>query len=382
MASFEAARLALTHHWDAEIARIELQNAAQMVEIETGDQDWDAALAFAQKAAFGLFHSRSEYLAHPSFVLARQPDDGYSRRGDGSDYSHLWDGQTGLDAYYLASLVLPGGSGLAEGLLHNFLSTQNAAGEIDWKPGLSGKISHRLAQPILATLALEIDPYCGNHSWLSEIYPALLSFFKNWFTPAHDRDQDSYPEWDHPLQTGLEDNPLYDRWSPSSQGIEIQSLECPGLGALLYREAASLEKIAHQIGADDDLPWLQEKAAGLRAQVEASWNEADASYHYRDFLTHRTSDGNTLYRLQGSSSSTLRRTFKTPQRLILHLAKSSETTRASPCASPGTQSTVRSQRISHRGVGPGCAVTVPPAARMRSRPSPGSNARDWMQKMD
>jgi hypothetical protein len=327
-ASFKAASQALSHRWDAEIARIEMVNASQLVEIETGDQDWDAALAFAQKAAFGLFQSRSEFLAHSSFVLARQPDDGYSRRGDGSDYSHLWDGQTGLDTYYLASLVLPGGSGLAEGLLRNFLSTQNEAGEVDWKPGLSGKTSRRLAQPILATLALEIDALRPDHSWLAEIYPGLLSFFKSWFTPAHDRDQDAYPEWDHPLQTGLEDNPLYDRWSPTSQGIEIQSLECPALAALLYREAASLEQIASQIGATEDVTWLQEKAAALRAQVEESWNAADGIYHYRDFLTHRTSDGNTLYRLQGSSSSTLRRSFKTPQRLILHVTKSSESTRA------------------------------------------------------
>jgi hypothetical protein len=335
-ASFLAARQTLDRHWDAEIARIELVNASQWIEIETGDEDWDAALAFAQKAAYGLFQSRSEQMAHASFVLGRRTDDGYSPRGDGSDYAHLWNGQTGLDSYYLASLILPGGSALAEGLLRNFLATQNESGEIDWKPGLSGKTSHRLGQPILATLALQIDESRTDHSWLAEIYPGLLSFFKLWFSEGHDRDQDGYPEWDHALQTGLEDNPLYDRWSPSSQGIEIQSLECPGLAALLYREAGSLEQIARLVGAVEDIDWLQEKAAALRKEVEESWNASDATYHYRDYLTHRSSDGNTLYRFQGPDSSTLRRSFKTPQRLILHLTKSNETTRAISVRITGT----------------------------------------------
>ena len=327
-ASFKSARQVLARRWDAEISRIELQNASQTVEIETGDEDWDAALALTQKAAYGLFHSPNAHLPYPSFVLSRQPDDGYSRRGDGSDYSHLWDGQTGLDSYYLASLILPGGGAQVEGLLRNFLSTQNETGEIEWKPGLAGKLTHRLAQPILATLAFEIDQTRSDHAWLAEVYPALLSFFKSWFGPLHDRDQDSYPEWDHPLQTGLEDNPLYDRWSPSSQGLEIQSLECPSLAALLYREAFSLEQIARQVGASEEIAWLRAKASELRQQVESSWNSTDGLYHYRDYLTHRSSDGNTLYRLQGSTASTLRRSFKSPQRLILHLIKSDETTRA------------------------------------------------------
>src|SRR5450759_180760 len=274
-ASFQAARQVLSCRWDAEIARIELQNTNQMLEIFTGDEDWDSVFAFTQKAAYSLFHSQNTHLSSPSLVLSRQPDDGYSPRGDGSDYSFLWNGQTGLDSYYLSSLILPGGANLAEGLLQNFLAAQKEDGEVEWKPSLSGKLTNLMAQPILATLALEIDQTRLDHSWLVEIYPPLLKFFKAWFSPQHDRDQDAYPEWDHPLQTGLEDNPLYDRWSPSAQGLEIQSLECPSLASLLYREAYSLEQIALRIGAAEEISWLQKKADQLRQQVESCWNTAE-----------------------------------------------------------------------------------------------------------
>ncbi len=326
--SFQEAKKTLNQRWDAETARIELHDSGQLVDITTGDEDWDAAFAFAQKAAHGLFITNNSSLPFPTFVLSRQPDDGYSRRGDGSDYSYLWDGQTALDAYYLSSLILPGGASMAEGLLRNFLSTQLENGEMDWKPGLTGKATRRMAQPVLASLAWEIDQSRNDHVWLKEIYPPLYRSFQAWFSPQHDRDQDGFPEWDHALQTGLEDNPLYDRWQPASQGMDIASLECPSLAAFLYREAVSLQKIARQAGAEDDLPVLQARAEALCQQVEAAWNADQQIYNYRDFATHRSSDGNVLYRLQDTPVSTLRRSFKSPQRLILHFQKKDETTRA------------------------------------------------------
>ena len=55
-------------------------NAAQTVDVQTGDPDWDAALAFSQKTAFSLFFGPSQSLPSPSFVISRQPDQGHSAR--------------------------------------------------------------------------------------------------------------------------------------------------------------------------------------------------------------------------------------------------------------------------------------------------------------
>ena len=40
--------------------------------------------------------------------------------------------------------------------------------------------------------------------FLREIQPGLHAFAQCWFTAEHDRDLDGFPEWDHPMQTGLE----------------------------------------------------------------------------------------------------------------------------------------------------------------------------------
>ena len=106
----------------------------------------------------------------------------------------------------MIQLILPGGVNLAEGILRNFLSIQDENGFIDWKPGLAGQRGRYLAQPLLATMAWQIDQYQSEHSWLVELYPALLRFLECWFMPEHDRDSDGFPEWDNPQQTGLEES--------------------------------------------------------------------------------------------------------------------------------------------------------------------------------
>ncbi len=83
--AFDLARKTAARPWEAERARIELLDTAQTLDIRTGDPDWDAALAFSQKAAQALFFSGSEHLPAPSFVNVRHSDHGYSHKGDGTD---------------------------------------------------------------------------------------------------------------------------------------------------------------------------------------------------------------------------------------------------------------------------------------------------------
>ena len=105
-------------HWQAvhsidpgmvKLPRLSARMNHKKLEITTGDPEWDAAFAFSQNIAWGLFLSPSFHLPYPSFVLSRRPDQGYSLRGDGSDYSHQWNGQNAFDSYYISNLILPGG---------------------------------------------------------------------------------------------------------------------------------------------------------------------------------------------------------------------------------------------------------------------------------
>jgi hypothetical protein len=323
--SFALARRTAARHWEAEIARVERVNAGE-VEIHTGDPDWDAALALAQKLAYGLFVGPTEHLPHRSFVISREPDQGYSLRGDGSDYSHLWNGQPSLEALYLASLVLPDAAQFTSGLLKNFLATQEATGFVDWRPGLGGQRSRLLATPVLCSLAWKTYEACEDIEFLREVFPPLLKFLEAWFGPQHDRDGDGVPEWDHPMQAGTEDTPLFSRWHSWSQGVDISTAESPGLNVLLYMECQVLLEVARLIGERKSVSTLRSWSKKLKTAFQETWDEEAACYRYRDRDTHKTPAIDLLGERRGAGFVLIDKQFDTPVRLLIHIDASAETT--------------------------------------------------------
>ena len=119
--------------------------------------------------------------------------------------------------------------------------------------------------PLLASLAWQIYQATKDEAFLKESYPKLLKFFWNWFSPAHDHDRDGLPEWDHLLQTGWEDNPLFDTWNPWSQGLNVSTVDNPGLYAMLAREA-------HHVYSVEIVP-------ELKAQAEEKLRERGVQAH-------------------------------------------------------------------------------------------------------
>lgn len=324
--SFNLARALAARPWEAEIARTTLLNAGQ-VEVYTGNTDWDAAFAFSQKVASGLLISSTTQLPYTSFVLTRQPDQGYSRRRDGSDYNHLWNGQPPLEADYLASFLLPAFPRLAQGLLLNFLSTQTEDGSIDWKPGLAGQRSRLLATPILANFAWRIYNVTEERAFLEQVFPPLLRFFQAWFTPGQDEDGDGLPEWDHPNQAGVEDHPLYARWHEWSLGLDIRTAESAALNACLYRESQVLISMAHVLGQTTFIPELQTRAAMLQAALQTAWDEQQAAFFDQDRDTHDIRPPEWLGERLGSGEFHLQRSFDIPARLLIRVQTNGETTR-------------------------------------------------------
>lgn len=325
-ASFEAARRVVARPWEAERARIELLHTSQSVEIQTGDPDWDAALAFSQKAAFGLILGAEGGLPYPSFVLSRCPDQGFSSRPDGSDQSLAWRGQSPLEAYYLASL-LPGAPAVAMGLLKNFFTLQMEDGFVDGRPGLAGQRGRYLATPLLASLAWMVYQATEDLSFLAEIFPRLQAFYQRWFAPQQDRDGDSFPEWDHLAQTGFEDNPGFSLWSAYGQGTAISCLEDPALGAMLYREGHLLAQMAELLGHPAEREPLELLAVTIRQEVEECWDSAGACYRRRDFASHQSPAGKQIRQYRGDGRFELKQVFDPPVRLLVSLRLKSKTIR-------------------------------------------------------
>ena len=318
-ASFELARHSAARPWEAERARIELLNASQTLDIRTGDPDWDAALAFSQTAAFGLFFGGSEHLPHPSFVAARHTDNGFSRKGDGADYPPAWNGQSPLDAYYISS-ILHGAPQVTKDLILNFLATQDEDGEVDGKPGLAGQRGKLLAAPLLASLAWKYYQATEDEAFLAEIFPKLIKFFWSWFSSAHDRNRDGAPEWDNILQTGFDDNPIFDVWHPWSQGLDISLVHSPSLEAMLYREAKSIEKIARKLGKPDEETMLvTAQAEILKTSLIAGWNPNQSFYSYRDRETKQVSTGKVIAKKRGDGNLRPQAEFETGIRLLVEI---------------------------------------------------------------
>ena len=316
--SFDTARLVAAQPWDAECARIELVNAGDTIDIQTGDPEWDAALMFSQNAALGLFFPASDNLPHPSFVQVRSPDQGYSRKGDGSDYPASWSGQSPLDAYYLSS-VLPASPALAQGLLRNFLAVQTEDGTVDGRPGLGGQRGRYQAMPILASLAWNV--YCATEDdeFLKAVFPKLLKFFWDWFSPNNDRDRDGIPEWAHLMQTGYEENPMFDTWNPWSQGVDITCMHNPALTGMLYCEAQVLIQMAEQLDQEEEVSLVKQQLKILKTALDEAWNPRTALYRYCDRETGESSSGKVLGRLKGSGTVRLKQVFEPPIRLLIEV---------------------------------------------------------------
>jgi hypothetical protein len=324
--SFDTARLVAAQPWDAERARIELVNARECIEFQTGDPEWDAALAISQNTAFSLFFPANDNLPYPSFVQVRGPDQGYSHKGDGSDYHTTWSGQSPLDTYYLCS-ILPVVPNLTQGLLHNFLAAQTQDGGVDGKPGLGGQRGRYQAMPILASLAWNLYCTSDDEGFLEEVFPKLLKFFWSWFSPMNDRDRDGIPEWTHLMQTGYEENPTFDTWNPWSQGVDISCMHNPALLAMLYREAQSLSQMAKQLGRENELGLVKKQVETLKAALDEAWNPRAALYRYRDRETDESTSGKVLGRLRGSGAIKLKQTFEPPVRLLIEVQTNSPAAR-------------------------------------------------------
>lgn len=326
--SFAMGRDIASQNWDAARSRIEMLNAGQ-VEIFSGDPNWDAAFMLAQKQAAGLLSGPTPHLPHPSFLITRQPDQGYSFRGDGSDYSYLWNGQSVMEANFLTEILVMAAPENIKNLARNFLAVQEESGSIDWKPGLGGQRNRLLATPGLARMIWRIYRHTEDEGFLTETFEGVRRFLEAWFSAEHDRDGDGIPEWDHPLQTGLEDHPVYSRWQACAMGVDIFTSEGPALCALLYEDCQCLMQISQVIGREAEIKPLYEKAEKLKQAVGEAWDEHAACYFDWDRDTHISTQSDWSLEVIGSGNFSVRQDFGDPIRLQIEI-RTDETMRRHP----------------------------------------------------
>lgn len=240
-------------------------------------------------------------------------------RGDGSDYDHLWNGSTLIEAFYLAGIFLPGSVELVKDLVTNFLAVQSDDGFIDHKPGLAGQRSRLLAPPILARLAWDVYQHTQDKEFLAQVFPGLYRFVQFWFAPECDRDEDGIPEWDHPLQIGMGDHPMFSPWYHWSIGVDIHTAESPALCALLYSECQVLLNMSTVLGDLGPRRAIKTRIKQLKTAIEAGWDDSSGAFRYWDRDTHITPALSCLVEQTGPGGTRIDREFEPPVRLLVHI---------------------------------------------------------------
>ncbi len=318
------ASLALAHRWlarawDDDLAAIE-RRAGATPQIETGDPDWDAALAWSAQVVLRSFLGASGNLPHPSPVSARLPATGYAIGGTHpGGFSAGWGGQAMFDALLIAPLVALAAPELAKGLVWNYLAVQRDDGWIDARPGLDGQRAQVLAPPVLAQLALTVYDYTNDGTFLSESLDALVAFFLRWRQPDVDRDQDGVPEWQHPDQGANPASPTVATNRRWAQGVDITAIEAPDLLAYLAREAAAIRRAAEIAGRAEIAAQFAEQHAALVERLREFWNDERGVFHYRDRDIHSCPTGDLVYEAKGDQPLRERVELPQPSRLILRV---------------------------------------------------------------
>lgn len=313
--SFQLARDLVARNWDAELARVEQLNAG-WIELETGEPEWDVALAMSQKVSLAGYVGPTRYLPRASAVLTRSPDAGFSPNGDGRDYDPGWAGLSAGEAYLNIAQILPCAPDLARGVLLDFLASQSPDGSVDAKPGLGGQRSGWLSLPLLSTLALRVYQHTEDRQFLEEVHARLAQFVEAWFDRRHDRDQDGVPEWDHALQSGFDDWPAFNLWNDWGQGLDISSAETPDLACYLLREIESLAEIERILGRLPSADSWERHAHDLRTAVERSWSARSSCYLAVDRDLHQALEGIKLGGGKGEFTLQIERQFDPPVRVL------------------------------------------------------------------
>ena len=320
-ASFTLARQNTALPWDAEIIKAEMEEKRSTFHFSSENSLLDDLLLETQVKARQCLVTGPAPARRMTLLSKRQPD---SPLGTFSISPRTRQGNlpsTVYDLWQASRILLPSEPELFKDLILGFLDNQQPDGAIPWAINPSGSPSKALTPPLLAGIACDVYSYLQDFTWLSQVYPPLLGAFKHWFTEARENSGTGWPVWTHPLQTGLDQAPQYSIWQAADQGIELQFVDSPALGAMLYHECLALIQMGQWLEEKEDSDWLQAKAAEIKDHVSTSWSEAKGIYQYRDIQTGCTEPAADLYQTQGNGSHSPRLKCGGLRRLIVTCIK-------------------------------------------------------------
>lgn len=309
--SLDQARRTAAIPWEPEIARLEVLNSRDTMEITTGNPDWDNIFAETQREMLRLCLPGVRHFHNPVFILRRSQDQGFSLRGNGSDFNADRSGYTLLDAWWLSRTLGATSPALVRGWLADLCSLHTMDGSVDWKPGFFGQRTQHLAYPLLATLARENNQRAPDSDLLVKTYTVALDTLAAWMKTACP----GGVGWSHPLQSGLPASPMFSLLKGSGQGVAASCLSSPGLAALLFQECQQLIEIAAELNRPEEEGLVRSWQSQLNAILTSSYSPDESRFFYRDIASGAAASTSLRIEKQGAGKYRIRRKFAAPTRL-------------------------------------------------------------------
>ena len=314
--SYQQARITASRNWEALLARIRMSGKEHLI-LQTSNPEWNKVLEYQRHVLRTLPIENKPTEAGLTFFKTRLPDQGYSFRGDGSDYSQPWAVQTMLDTWYLEELLLPSRPGLIKTMLENLLHNRHHNNRLPGWLSYQRRKTSTHPTPLVCSLLWKYFRITADHELLAEYFPVLLENLEQWL-------EKTPPTWETLQQSGFLSNPLFARWAEFGQGLDINKVIAPDLLAYLYNEIQHLILISEELNRLGSIEKLQTWAENLKETLDASWDYRAATFRYLDPETYASSKSQLLGNFTGTGTFSIQTQPKIPSRILVRLENTGE----------------------------------------------------------
>ena len=265
-------------NWDAEMARLTLNQETREISITTPNVAWDIAFRMVQLQAQQLIIRCDD--DHQS-LFARQNRNIHSQISVPGQNTNPVPKQpalvSALALWQLIQAILPARVEDGAKLFESYLQALP-------KPDSQSQ-SVELSFPILCQLGWRLYSFLQDREFLQRVYSPLRNQVFAWFWRQNDRDQDGLPEWFSFGQTELTEHPSFDLFKTDHLITSVSSIESLGLCALLLKECQTLQLIARLIEDDQTDQVLQSLQNKLRLRMDEM---RESMVLNRDFESHQS----------------------------------------------------------------------------------------------
>jgi len=322
--SFKSAWRLSSQSWQPATQKLQMDQARQTFQIQTGNPDWNAAFSLAQTIPYTHFIHHNEGGAAPCVVRTRLPNQAPVNARKLDELDDL----TTLELNHLAQVMLPQRPKLLASLLMKFLNRIEANGQLLTKRNPSPYIQPYQEPPLMAGLCLEIFEITQDEAYLQKVFPLLWKITGTWLYSELDGRSENPITWQTPDQCQLRSGMYkFDIWEETGGGLDIQTVESPALLAMLLREVRSLTKMAEILEAQNAVKRYNKLEKRLKKNLKTFWNEEQKSYLYRDYQSKTSPHGEEILKTKNQNEIMVDRKFKAPQRLVCHIHACDDRTR-------------------------------------------------------